>query len=88
MDIASLLSSYQEPVKKAHAPRSEREEYIEKFRARLNAARQGTKYRPLSHVAIKQKLGHLTVQDLDAFYKQCAKARNFSSYFWYALKPQ
>ncbi len=69
-------------------PRSQREEMIEKFRARINEGRAGTKYRPLSHVAVKLKLQHVESEhELYAFYKDCEGAKSFSAYFFYALNP-
>lgn len=66
--------------------RSERDEVIQKFVDRLNAARAGTKYPPLEPRAVAVKLSHLSVSDLWAFYGQCEHARSFSRYFWWAIK--
>lgn len=68
--------------------RCERDEVIQKFVDRLNAARVGTKYPPLKPAAIAVKLSHLSVSDLWAFYGQCEHARSFSRYFWWAIKAE
>lgn len=68
--------------------KSERAELVEKFVVRLNEARRNTKYAPLTARAVAVKLGHIPTGDLYAFLRQCEQARCFSSYFWWALKPQ
>jgi hypothetical protein len=74
--------------KKATGANSERAELIGKFMDRLNADRDGVKYKALTPVAVAVKLAHImSNSDLYAFYRQCEGAKNFSRLFWWALKP-
>lgn len=68
--------------------RSERDEILQKFIDRLNQARIGTKYKPLSGRAVAIKVSHIPTSDLHAFYRQCEQAKSFSAYFFWALKAQ
>lgn len=83
--IASLFTQIERQASKV---RCERDELIQTFTNRLNAARQGTKWKPLTYRAIAVKLAHLSVSDLYAFQKQCEQAKSFSAYFFWALKPK
>lgn len=85
LQIGNLLSNY--TVEKANI-RSERDELVQKFLERLNQAREGTKYKPLTARAVAIKLSHVPTRDLWAFYKQCEQAKSFSAYFFWALKPR
>lgn len=67
--------------------RGPRDELIQKFTDRLNQARVGTKFKPLTCRAVAVKLSHLPTSDLWPFYRQCESARSFSAYFWWALRP-
>lgn len=89
MKSLNSVIDFTPPAKKAHAPRSQKEELIENFRTRLNENRVGTKYKPLSHVAVKVKLGNtgMTDHELYAFYQECCSAKSFSKFFFYALNP-
>lgn len=82
-----LCITYTLPTKKSDL-RSERAELIKSFTERLNKAREHTQYKPLTPKAVAIKTSHLDLWDLRMFYSQCERARNFSSFFWYALKPQ
>ncbi len=86
--MENLFKNYKIKVQKGGVPRTQREELIEKFRTKLNEARVGTKFKPLSHVAVKNKLCHITKEhELYAFYKDCEGAKSFTRYFWWSLKP-
>jgi len=68
---------------------SERSAIIKMFVDRLNAERVGTKYKPLSPAAVSVKLAQSQVktkEELYDFYRQCERAKNFSSYFFWSLK--
>lgn len=59
---------------------------IELFRTRLNKERENTKYKPLSFMAVRNKCVAMNINELNAFYEDCLKAKNFSSYFFFKLK--
>lgn len=67
---------------------SRRGEMLDKFLDRLNAARVGTKYKPLSIKRVAMMLAHVPTDDLYPFYKDCERAKTFSAYFHWALKPE
>lgn len=69
-------------------PRSEREEMLELFLHRLNAARVLENYPKLTHPRLAKALQGVPTGDLYPFYKQCEAARHFSRFFWWSLKPQ
>lgn len=69
-------------VKEVHAYN----DIIKLFQEQLNKSRIGTKYKPLSFIAVKQKCVAMNIDELNAFYSDCLKAKNFSSYFFFKLK--
>ena len=69
-------------------PRSEREELLELFLHRLNAARILENYPKLTHGRLAKALQGVPTGDLYPFYKQCDQARHFSRFFWWSLKPK
>lgn len=83
----NIGNSLKLPERPQKAPRSEREELVGMFLERLNNARLGTKYKPLTGRAVAVKLSHIPTGDLWAFYQQCERANNFSAYFFWALNP-
>lgn len=84
--IADTLASRQ--IATTPLFRSERDELIQTFTDRLNAARKGTKWKPLTCRAVAIRLSHLSVTDMRDFYRECQRAKSFSAYFWWALRPQ
>lgn len=76
---------YQPQLEKAKGG-SERAELIGQFLVRLNQARVGTKWKPLTARAVAVKLGHVPTRDLYAFLKECERAQSFSAFFFWALK--
>ena len=71
------------------SPYRDRTDIIKLFVDRLNAERAGTKYKPLSFVAVQSKLvGIQEIHHLHAFYEDCQKAKSFSKYFYYKLNPE
>jgi hypothetical protein len=68
--------------------RNEREEIIENIREQLNKGREGTKYKPLTFVAVKLKITHLDDWDLKFFYDKCKKAKSFGGCFFGELKKR
>lgn len=87
MHISELLQQIQEqPKEKLLYPR---QELIKKFVDRLNAERDGIKYKKLSPVFIASKMYNSGLKDdldLQWFYGYCNDARNFSKCWWWALK--
>lgn len=74
------------PVSKA---RTEREDLIEQFRERLNLERIGTKYKPLSFMAVKMKVHHLSDHDLKYLWSICKDSKGgFSKCFFGSLKAK
>lgn len=62
---------------------------IKLFLDRINKEREGTKYEPLKFMAVKSKCaGIKKIEELQAFFADCEKARNFSEYFFYQLDPK
>ena len=68
--------------------KSERAYYISLFLEKLNQSRLGTKYKPLTARCIAVKVGHISTDDLAGFYYDCEKEKNFSKYFWWAIRAQ
>ena len=68
---------------------NQRQEIVKMFLDRLNAARAGTKYKPLTarFVAIKLQWWKDN-QSLREFYGYCNEAKNFSSTFFWMTNPQ
>ena len=63
---------------------SERNWYVGKFTDKLNLNRG--KYPPLKYPRVAKMLAHLSLQDLNFFWKKCDSANNFSQCFWGLLK--
>lgn len=65
-----------------------RGELIQFFTDRLNEDRKPP-FKPLTNKIIAIKLGHLKkLEDLYFLKSYCSQAKNFSSCFWYSLKPK
>lgn len=68
---------------------SNRGEQLDRFLERLNAARVGTKYKPLTIQRLAMMLAHIPTEDLHAFYQMCEKSDlPFGAKFHYELKPR
>lgn len=87
-----LVTDYLEIIRRRRAqkglPRNEREEMLELFMAKLNAARIKDGFSKLSYGRLAKALQGVPTADLYAFYRQCEQAKSFSRYFWWALKPK
>ena len=68
--------------KKQGQPRNEREEFLQLCLERINKDRIGTKYKPLSFLALKLKTQYLSDKDLKWLYFHCEKSDNFSRLFF------
>lgn len=67
---------------------SQRGDMLDKFLAKLNPSRIAAGYKPLTHARLSMMLSHLHTDQLYPFYKDCQRAKNFSAYFHWSLKPQ
>jgi len=71
------------------SPYRDRTDIIKLFVDRLNVDRVGTKYRPLSFVAVQRLLeGIQEIHHLYSYFEDCQKAKHFSKYFYYKLNPE
>ena len=75
------------------SPVRDRNDIIKLFVDRLNNQRLGTKYKPLSFIAVSRLLdGFAKTEDGTAqmygFMCDCEKANHFSKYFYFKLNPQ
>lgn len=97
MHISEIFKQWEDKNSKLFNPDIESEKLnprqgiIKKFVDRLNKEREGTKYKPLeaSFIASKMYDAQLnTNRALLWFYGYCDEAKNFSSCWWWSLKPQ
>lgn len=76
----------------ASKPTSERAELLQFFLDKVNAARRGTKYKPLRPAALAVKLSHLKLPDLYYLKSTCLDAERqgkpFSAIFWWSIKAK
>jgi len=64
----------------------QRNDWIDKFRKRINQDRVGTKYKPLPFMAVSRKLAGTKTEDMYWLYQECKRADNFSKVFFGKLK--
>lgn len=76
------------PIESKESTNSERASLIGTITDRLNAERDGKKYKKLSYAAIGFKLAHIPTKDLYYLIKICEDAKNFSSHFWWSINPK
>lgn len=88
-EIKDLFSNYRIAVPST-GRHSERGDLITKFLEALNPPRLEIGLKPLSPAYISWKFASVKmgVDQIYRFYKDCERAKNFSSYFWYAFKIQ
>lgn len=83
--ISTLLTKYETltPVK---SRRTERGDLIDDFLKELNKDRKN--FKPLNHVFLSRFFSDrkMSNSQIYCFYKDCLRAKNFSSYFWYKTK--
>ncbi len=90
--MESIKSLFKPLPQKAKGPSSQRAELIGHFTDRLNASRDGKKYRKLSYAAVAVKLSHLkTITDLHFLKRTCEDAESrgypWSAIFWKEITP-
>ena len=66
---------------------SQRAELIEKFLERVTATRQANGFRAISPARMGKMLAHIPTDQLYPFYRDCERARSFTAYFHWSLKP-
>lgn len=85
--IKSLITGLQQ---QKHG--TERGELLEFFTAKINATRDGKKYKKLHIAAIAVKLSHIPTKDLYYLKSVCLDAERegkpFSAIFWWSIKGQ
>jgi len=88
VSLQNRFATIQEPKPKSTIT-NQRQEIVKMFLDRLNAARAGTKYKPLTArtVALRMQWWK-TNQALREFYGYCNEAKNFSSTWWYKTNPK
>ena len=85
--MEGLLEKYLQPTQKPLF-QSERAELIDRFVQRLNQARVGTKYKPLTPRAVAVWLSYIPTEELYPFFRKCENAKSFSKLFWWHVKPR
>lgn len=73
---------------KKNAPRSEREEVLQKFLERLNHSRKEAGIPPMSYGRLAKIFTGVPTSDLYPFYKTCEGARSFSRFFWWRVNKK
>lgn len=71
--------------------RRPRADMIQTFKEEINKEREGTKFKPLTFIAVHQKLVKFKNNDdgnarMFAFLQDCLKQKSFGQYFFYKLK--
>lgn len=82
--LKSRLEAYRPPVKSKIT--NERQLIIKEFLDRLNSDRGGRP--PLAPGFVGMKMRYMTTSQLKQFLGDCKYAKNFSSYWWWALNPK
>jgi hypothetical protein len=83
------LAAYQETLfKRAPSFKSERAELISRFLGKGIMVFKSGKLVEADARTIAFKLSHIPTEDLHAFHEQCSRAKSFSKYFYWSLKPQ
>jgi hypothetical protein len=86
--LNSPISLDYRPNELQKGPTSSRAEIVALFVEKLNQARQGTKFKPVTPRQVAVKLAHVPERDLYPFYKECSGAKSFSAFFWWSLRPE
>jgi hypothetical protein len=88
--IDQIIRPLRAPAK--HDRNSERGDLIKFFTDKVNADRDGKKYRKLPISAIAVKLSHLSLADLYYLKSDCTDAERrgkpFAAVFWWSIKPK
>lgn len=65
-----------------------RKDVLLKFMEKINVQRESTGYTKLPFVFFATKMKHLDLWDLRIFYGSCCDAKDFVTYWWWALDPK
>lgn len=85
-DILSVMDSLFSILKDYTPSKAEgRKEIILKFAEKINLDRKEKKYKELPVAFFGMKMKHLDLWDLKIFYGSCCDAKNFVSFWWWAL---
>ena len=82
--IASLFGHIKLESKRTR--RTERGDFAERILERINADRDGVKYKKLTIQRMSYILSIYTVPQLYSLEQKCLQAKNYSSTFWYYVK--
>lgn len=89
MEIREIFSTLQFPAPLKKSRRTERGDFIDTFTAKLNAERDGVKYKKLKKSFVAFKMSHIKTSELYFFLKQCEEySGGFSKAFWGSLKTK
>ena len=83
------LSLYKLPKivkRQSGEPRSERDEMLDKFLARLNHTRVAAGFAKLSPSRVAKMLKGMDHRDMLILYKECDQAQSFGGLFWFKVK--
>lgn len=84
------ISTYRLPVVKKEnvsgEPRSERDEMLDKFLARLNHSRVAAGFTKLTPSRVAGLLKGMDTCDMLVLYKECDQAQSFGGLFWFKVK--
>lgn len=85
---ASFLLDFQPRARKKGEPRSERDELLGIFVAKLNAGNIADGYPKTTHARVAKMLEGIPTGDLYATFKRCSEYRKFGAGLRYELKPR
>jgi GH25 family lysozyme M1 (1,4-beta-N-acetylmuramidase) len=84
-------SSFLQSLNTSGGPRSEWEEQLDRFLARLNPERTKAGYKPYTHAHLAKLLKNANVHDAAGayrFYRTCERADNFGRLFAHLTKTR
>ena len=86
--ISSMFSKYENMTVQSRTHTSERGELIDSFLNRLNPPREERKLKPLRAGFLSKFFADRKMDNhqIYAFFKDCDRAKNFSSYFWWSTR--
>lgn len=88
IDLSYLDKFRPRADEKTGRPRSQRDELLDKFTARLNASRIADGYPKLTHARVAKMLAGRDEPELYRLYSRCETYRSFGAGLHYELKPK
>jgi len=67
---------------------SYRAEWISKFVEKLNPPRIEINLKPLPISRVAMLMSHIKTSEIEYFYNECKRAKNFSKKWWWTVKPK